>query len=175
MQYNLSVVEIIGGHMTVKELLETNMFLCDVQITARTKDGWLLDELNIGPDFGVVPPYPQMVPKNYRYVGTQNECDKKQAQYVRKNINAYDDGKEYFQLFLNRFPKGWLELEVESWRPTSGYYRYHMRNRPIDGWQAVRITAIPYEETLVVLEEPKEITQKQEQLEGQMNIMDYLE
>ena len=63
--------------MTVKEILETNMELVDVQITLRNKDGWILNELNIGPDFGVVPPYPQMVPKSYEYAGTRNDCQKK--------------------------------------------------------------------------------------------------
>ena len=44
--------------MTVKELLDSNGFVTDVIINARDKDGLVCDQINIGPDFGVEPPYP---------------------------------------------------------------------------------------------------------------------
>lgn len=160
--------------MTVRELLETNMMLCDVQITLRNKDSWLLNELNIGPDYGVKPPYPTRVPIAEKYARNRSECYLKDAIYIRKNINAYDDGKDYFQLCLNRFPKGWLDLEVFSWHYGFAYDGHHQRQRPVDGWQAIRVDARRYEDTLVVLEEPKEITQKSDQLDGQMDITEWL-
>ena len=163
--------------MTVKELLETNMELVDVRITLRNKDGWLLNELNIGPDYGVVPPYPQRVPKNESYAGTLSDCNKKDAVYIRKNINSYDDGKEYFQLCLNRFPKGWLDLEVFSWHQAHVYSPHHHRQVPPGefNFHGITIRAIRYEDTLIELEEPKAIEHKQEQLEGQMDIFDFVE
>ena len=161
--------------MTVKELLETNMMLCDVEITLRDKDSWLLNQLNIGPAYGVKPPYPTQVPIAEKYAGNQSECYRKDAIYIRKNINAYDDGKDYFQLFLNRFPKGWLDLEVFSWHYGFAYDGNHQRQRPADGWQAIRIRAIRYDDTLVALEEPKALVQKSDQLEGQMDITEWLE
>ena len=163
--------------MTVKELLETNMELVDVQITLRSKEGWLLNELNIGPDYGVVPPYPQMVPKDESYAGTDSLYNKKQAQYIQKNINAYDDGKDYFQLCLNRFPKGWLDLEVFSWHQGYVYPGHHQRKvHPGEfNWHGIRITANRYEDTLIELEEPKAIEKKNEQLEGQMDIFDFVD
>lgn len=160
--------------MTVRELLETNMMLCDVKITLRNKDSWLLNQLNIGPDYGVKPPYPTQVPVEEKYVGNLSESCRKDAIYIRKNINSYDDGKDYFQLCLNRFPKGWLDLEVFSWHYGFAYDGHHQRQKPVDGWQAIKIDARRYEDTLVVLEEPKALVQKSEQLDGQMDITEWL-
>ena len=54
--------------MTVRELIELNMMITDIEITVR-KNGGLLDQLNIGPAEGIKPPYPTMVPKEERWVG----------------------------------------------------------------------------------------------------------
>lgn len=162
--------------MTVRELLDTNMGIVDVKITLRNKDGWLLNELNIGPDYGVVPPYPQRVPKEERYAGNYSEDTKKDAVYIRKNINTYDDGKEFFQLKLGVFPKGWLDLEVYSWHYSHVYPAHHTRKVPPGQFvfEGISITAQRYEDTLVVLEEPKALVQKSDQLEGQMHITEWL-
>ena len=48
--------------MTVEELLKLNGLITDVVIEVRINGSRLLDELNIGPDFGVVPRYPTQVP-----------------------------------------------------------------------------------------------------------------
>ena len=103
--------------MTVRELISLNQMITDLEITVRRKDGKLLDQLNIGPSEGVKPPYPTRVPKDERYidnVGYYSETHR-DAAYIGKSINAWDDGREYWQVKPERLPKQWLELEVTSW------------------------------------------------------------
>ena len=56
-----------------------------------------------------------MVPKEERYIGNLSLETKREAYYIDKSINAWDDGKDYWQVKVNRIPKKWLELEVYSW------------------------------------------------------------
>ena len=100
--------------MKVRELIELNQMITDVKITVR-KDGKLLDQLNIGPSEGIKPPCPTMVPKEEKYIGNMSIETKREAHYISKSINAWDDGKDYWQVKPDRIPKKWLDLEVYSW------------------------------------------------------------
>lgn len=55
--------------MTVRELLENNSLIVDVCITLLNKDGKNIDQLNIGMDYGVEPPYPTKYTDKYNNRG----------------------------------------------------------------------------------------------------------
>lgn len=167
--------------MTVRELIELNQMITDIEITVRKNGTTLLDQLNIGPAEGIKPPYPTMVPKEERYVGNFSISTKREAYYIDKSINAWDDGKDYWQVKVSRIPSKWLDLEVFSWSvwPASSTVVYGKNRR--NDWghsqsnvnfhgQRLGITALPTGELLEVKKDkPKQI----EQLEGQMSIEDW--
>ena len=164
--------------MKVKDLIELNAMITDLEITVRKDGNLLLDQLNIGPSEGVVPPYPTRVPKEAKYAENLCRTDEKMfkdAAYIPKSINAWDDGKDYYEIKVNRIPAKWLELEVHSWGvwkassvATTSPRRYHNNN--FQG-QLMRIVALPSGEKLEV-KEPEKI---ETGLPGQMNLEDYLE
>lgn len=47
--------------MTVKELIELNQMITDIEITVRKGGTVLLDQLNIGPAEGIEPPFKKMM------------------------------------------------------------------------------------------------------------------
>lgn len=161
--------------MTVRELMELNMMITDAEITVRV-DGTscLIDQLNIGCERGIKPRYPTQVPKEKRWIGNQSTSTKRDAHYIDKSINSWDDGKDYWQLKINRIPEKWLDLEVYSWGvwPASrcGNPRRD-RNGNFHG-QRINITTYPSGEKLEV-KEPKQKQDQDEQLEGQMSIEDW--
>jgi hypothetical protein len=166
--------------MKVRELIELNQMITDIEITVR-KEGGLLDQLNIGPAQGIKPPFPTMVPKEERYVGNMSLETKREAHYIDKNINAWDDGKDYWQIKPDRIPKKWLELEVTSWEvwPASTVvygasrrndYGHSHKNINFHG-QRINIEAIANGERLEI-PEPK-VAKEDDQLEGQMSIEDW--
>lgn len=151
--------------MTVRELMQLNQMITDAEITVRKNGSALLDQLNIGPAEGIRPRYPQMVPKEEKYVGNMSLETKREAYYIDKSINAWDDGKDYWQIKLNRIPQKWLDLEVVSWEvwPASTIshgrrtnYDLNFKNVNFHG-QRIKITALPSGEQLVIKEQkPKE-------------------
>lgn len=168
--------------MTVRELIELNMMITDIEITVR-KDGAMLDQLNIGPAQGEKPPYPTRVPKEEKYLKNYGLGDPhmyRDAAYISKSINSWDDDKDYWQIKVNRIPKAWLDLEVTSWEvwPAS-VVTYHSprrqsgiaRNVNFHG-QRINIETIASGERLDV-PEPKEKPKDDDQLEGQMRIEDW--
>ena len=168
--------------MTVKELIELNQMITDVEITVRKGGSALVDQLNIGPAEGEKPPYPLMVPKEERYIGNISIETKREAHYINKSINAWDDGKDYWQVKVSRIPAKWLDLEVYSWgvspASTVCYSSPRRRNGDLNfknvnfHGQRIDITALPSGETLPAPEEAK--SQKDDQLDGQMNIDDWM-
>lgn len=163
--------------MTVKDLIERNSMITDLEITVRKNGADLYDQLNIGCAEGVKPRYPTRVPKGPRYVGNTNLSDPsthKDAAYISKSINAWDDGKDYYEIKLNRIPAKWLELEVFSWsvgRASSiGVNPRRHNNNNFHG-ERLRITALPSGESLEIKEKTKDTD---EELPGQMNIIDFL-
>lgn len=168
--------------MTVKELIELNMMIVDVSITVRTKDGKLVDQLNIGCNVGVKPPYPTRVPRDEKFIGSTNiylDTHYKEAAYIPKSINSWDDERDYWQLKVNRIPEKWLELEVSSWEVwragTHGTSPRRDWNKScgFEG-QRINITALPNGQRLTVPEEKKE-EPKSDDLVGQMTLEDFLE
>lgn len=165
--------------MTVRELIELNQMIVDAEITIRKDGNVLLDQLNIGPAEGVKPPHSIMVPKEERYIGNMSISTKREAYYIDKSINAWDDGKDYWQVKVNRIPSKWLDLEVFSWSvwPASRSiygrrtnYDFNFPNVNFHG-QRINIIALPSGESLEIKEEkPKQ----EEQLAGQMDITDYI-
>ena len=164
--------------MKVKDLIELNAMITDLEITVRKDGNLLLDQLNIGPSEGVIPPYPTRVPKDAKYAENLCRTDEKMfkdAAYIPKSINAWDDGKDYYEIKVNRIPAKWLELEVYSWEvwnasrvATTSPRRYHNNN--FHG-QLMKIVALPSGEKLEV-KEPKKT---EAGLPGQMSLEDYLE
>lgn len=164
--------------MKVKDLIELNAMITDLEITVRKDGNLLLDQLNIGPSEGVIPPYPTRVPKDAKYAENLCRTDEKMfkdAAYIPKSINAWDDGKDYYQILTGRVPAKWLELEVYSWEvwnasrvATTSPRRYHNSN--FQG-QLMKIVALPSGAKLEVKQEEK----TEETLPGQMNLEDYLE
>lgn len=149
--------------MTVKELIELNQMITDAEITVRKNGTALLDQLNIGPAEGIKPPYPQLVPKEEKYLYSLSHESKREAYYVNKSINAWDDGKDYWQVKVNRIPQKWLDLEVYSWEvwPASTVvygksrrndYGNSYKNVNFHG-QRINITALPSGEKLVIKEQ----------------------
>ena len=162
--------------MTVLELIELNQMIVDVEITVR-KNGRLLDQLNIGPAEGVKPPYPIRVPISERYVDNICILDKehhKDAAYIPKSINSWDDGKDYWQVKPNRIPKKWLGLEVISWEcgeaSTFGGTRRRIENSRNVNFHGERIRI-----DVRANGEKLEIPEEKEELDGQMSIEDFLE
>lgn len=154
--------------MTVEDLIIKNMMLTDIIIEVRVNGCALLDQLNIGLDYGVKPPYPTMVPIDKKHIGNQCLTAKKEAKYIRKSINAWDDGKDYWELKLNRIPKGYLELEVFSWESWSVYRRHHPRSEhnPSDSYNGIKIVAMPKGE-----EAPEIIIEKKQNVDdGQIKL-----
>lgn len=165
--------------MKVKDLIELNSMITDLAITVRKDGGLLFDQLNIGCGEGVKPPYPTRVPTKEEYAGSLNQfTDKyKDAAYIPKSINSWDDGKDYYEIKVNRIPAKWLELEVYSWEvwkalsvATANPRRY--RNNNFHG-QLLRIVALPSGEKLEI-KEHKEVEKQEVGLPGQMNIEDYI-
>jgi hypothetical protein len=117
------------------------------------------------------------VPAKEEYAGSlaQHTDKYKDALYIPKPINAWDYGKDYYQLLTNRVPAKWLELEVYSWEVwkastvgTTSPRRY--QNNNFQG-QLMKIVALPSGEKLEV----KEPEKTEAGLPGQMNIEEYLE
>ncbi len=166
--------------MKVKDLIELNSMITDLEITVRKDGNLLLDQLNLGPSEGVKPPYPTRAPKEERFAGSLNQHNDgfyKDAAYIPKSINAWDDGKDYYEIKVNRIPAKWLELEVFSWEcwtaskvcttsPRRG------RTSNFDG-QLMKIVALPSGEKLDVKEKQEE--KAEPTLPGQMSIEDFLE
>lgn len=146
--------------MKVKELIELNQMITDIEITVRKNGTALLDQLNIGLSEGIEPPFPTMVPTDERYIGNMSECYRRKAHYIKKSINAWDDGKDYWQIKPDRIPKKWLELEVYAWevwqastcvhgKARRNDYGYSNRNVNFHGQRAI-ITALPSGESLEI-------------------------
>lgn len=164
--------------MTVKDLIKLNGMITDLEITVRMVGGSLLDQLNIGCSEGVKPQYPTRVPKDPRYAGNVNWHDDvmyKDAAYIPKSINAWDDGKGYYEIKLSRIPTKWLELEVFNWSggkaSSIGVNPRRYNNNSFHG-ERLQITALPSGESLEIKEKSKDTD---EELPGQMNIIDFLE
>jgi len=158
--------------MTVRELLETNACIADIQITVR-KDGKLLNQLNIGLYQGVKPPYPTKVPVSERYLGTDCIANKKDAIYIDKSVNSWDDGKDYWQVKTTRIPDRWLDLKVISWRTSDSSYGHPRAsgNPGAASMQSIRIDAFAEGTDLTV---PKKfIPQSEKEDDGQMSIEDW--
>lgn len=162
--------------MKVKDLIELNSMITDLEITVRKDGGLLLDQLNLGPSEGVKPPYPTRVPTKEEYAGSlaQHTDKYKDAAYIPKSINAWDDGKDYYEIKLNRIPAKWLDLEVyswEVWKASTVATTSPKRGRSTNfQGQLMKIVALPNGEKLEVKQE-----EKTEELPGQMNITDFLE
>ncbi len=96
------------GEMTVKELIESNQCIGDINIIIRDRNGMRTKGYHIGADEGMEPIRRSLI----------NEKDV----YRKVNINAFDT-KDIYQLYSNRIPKQLLELEVFSWKSTKAYRR----------------------------------------------------
>ena len=90
--------------MKVRELIELNQMITDIVIEVRIDGHQLLDKMSIGMAEGRKPPYPTRVPRKAQFAGASQFDDEKyrDADYIYKSINAWDDGKDYYQIKSNR-------------------------------------------------------------------------
>lgn len=164
--------------MTVRELIELNQMITDVEIEIRD-DGKLVDVLLYGCAVGVKPPFPKKVPESPQFMG--NGTRQKEAIYIPKSINSYDDGRDYWQVKPDRLPKGWKDLTVTSWEvwpascvgtssPRRMNYGEGFRDVNFHG-QRININALPSGQTLP---DPEPEAKQDKQIDGQMNIEDFL-
>lgn len=156
--------------MTVRELIENNPRIVDIEITVRENGNMLVDFMAIGPDAGVEPPFPQMIPN----VKGAFNGPKHKATYKRKSINAWDDGKDYYEIKVDRIPAKWLKLEVFSWHTMHVYSPHHWRSVPggFFSFEGIAITALPSGEKLETktkAEKHNEDLDENGQLKGQMS------
>ena len=169
--------------MTVRELIELNSMIADAKIEIRKDGHGLVDCLNIGPAQGIKPPYPMRVPKKPEYVNNQNRMHDefyKDAAYIDKSINAWDDGKEYWEIKVDRIPKRWLDLAVFSWEvwPASssawGSRRRYKDGSPNNNFHGQRINIVALPDGQQMPEpEPREKKPQPETDNNQMTIDDW--
>lgn len=90
--------------MTVRELIELNDFIGDIEIQVRN-DGKLLKTLKIGAG-----------------VEETNLLELREKEIVKNTeINIRDEGDFRYGLILKKIPKNWLNLKVDSWRMMWSY------------------------------------------------------
>ena len=155
--------------MTVRELIEINAKIVDVCIEVR-KDGKLLDYLAIGLNEGVKPRYPMQVPRSIEYIDNMSIATKKDGTYIDKSINAWDDGKDYWEIKIKRIPQKWLDLEVYSWS-VSQAHRWNSRiNR--NSAECIRMWCLPSGESLEVKQDKP--TPKDKDNDGQLSLFDLI-
>lgn len=161
--------------MKLRELIELNQNITDLELYIREGGSSLVDYYAIGLDSGIKPPFPMKI-----HPGTKGE---KEGTYIHKSINAWDDGKEYWQTKVNRIPESLLDLEVYAWCNRHVYRPHHPRSfvNPSDAYEKYQVTLLPSGELPklkeVKVKEPKEKTvaaQVDEQLPGQTSIYDFL-
>lgn len=138
--------------MIVKELIELNYNITDLQIEVRD-DGILLKTYHIGPVEGKV-----------------GKCPKKHDVYIEKSINAWDDGAGYHGVKPNRIPKNLLNLEVKSFQRGLTY-----RDGDLSGCESLIITVYPDGYCEKDVQKQTGSQKSEEDLEGQMQITDYPE
>ena len=159
--------------MTVRDLVELNSMITDICIQVRHDGVLLFDELNIGPAAGIIPRYPTRIPKKYDVAlanaYNHHSKDFKDAAYIPKSINSYDDGRDYWQIKINRIPKQWLDLTVYSWEvwPASRLNISRRQNGHFSG-QKLNVIALPSGKTL---QYTKVVTDKE--YEGQLTLADW--
>ena len=161
--------------MTVKELIECNQMIIDIVITVRKDGSLLLDQISIGNDVGNKPPYPMRVPIKPEYAGSPNRFNEnyfKDAAYIRKSINAREDGKEYWETKWKRIPAKYLDLEVYDWDVSSAY-RGIWDNNFREG-EKIHITALPSGEKPAPVEKPVIHNQEPTVDDMQITIDEYL-
>ena len=159
--------------MTVRELISLNQMIVDIEITVRKDGNALLDQLNFGPSEGVKPPHPMMVPIDERYINNIGNSYRREAYYIPKSINSWDDGKDYWQVKPERLPSKWLDLEVYAWNVwpasqvrTTSPRRGHNVN--FHG-ERIDIIALPSGSSLAV---KKEVKEEEETEDMQMSLAD---
>jgi len=167
--------------MTVRELIELNQMITDVNIEIRRDGTRLLDALFIGCAEGVKPPFPCKVPISEQYIDSLSF--RKEARYIAKSINAWDDGKDYWQVKPDRIPKAWLELTVFSWQvwPASliginpRRKTGKAKNVTFHG-ERLNVIALPPGTVTVetLAEKMTEGASGSDQIEGQMDINDFI-
>lgn len=163
--------------MTVRELLETNNMIVDVEIEVRQDGRQRLDAYHIGKGMRK-PPYPTRVPKKPEYANSNNILGNimddefyRDAEYVQKSINAKEDGREYWEIKTSRIPKKYLDLEVYKWDCTKAFRG--LRNCDFYG-KEISIVALPNGYIYLESQEEPKAEQKTEQMAGQISLSELM-
>lgn len=165
--------------MTVKDLIDLNQMIVDVEIEIRKDGHRLVDALMIGCERGKKPHQPIKVPIDDRYI--DNLTMRREANYIDKSINAWDDGKDYYQIKWQRIPERWLNLEVYSFEiwPASTFGNPRRRtgkakNVNFHG-QRINIIALPGGETQITKQIKNEKPREKSEFDAQMTVEEFLE
>ena len=171
--------------MTVKELVELNQMITDVDIEVRVNGTTLLDAVYIGYDRGAKPTYPIRVPKKPEYINNPNRTHDdfyKDAAYIRKSMNAWEDGKDYWQVKVKTIPAKYLDLEVFSWEVWSASRigwgrRWYTDGGPNNNFhgQRINIVALPGGQQKTIPEPEKKPKKDDLVDDNQMTIDDWME
>ena len=163
--------------MTVRDLISLNQMIVDMEIEVRKDGHRLIDALMIGCERGKKPHQPVKVPIDDKYI--DNLSMRKEANYIDKSINAWDDGKDYYQIKMQKIPEKWLNLEVYSFEvwPASLYGNPRRRtgearNVNFHG-QRINIIALPSGEKLSVMPIKKEDAENE--IKDQISIEEFLQ
>lgn len=136
--------------MLVRELIELNSLIGDITVTIRDGNGKeKIKAFHIGAGAGIPPIY----------------HDKNDV-YKEIEINAWDTGKEYYKLLMNKLPKQILDLQVFEYNIVTSYRRFVASTQ--HSLQHIYIAVRQGEKDKTPDIEGKE------QLKGQMNIEDFI-
>lgn len=86
--------------MTVKELIELNPLIADIEIDLRDENGILIQKLEIGA----------------RAEEPRNAQLQEITTVIHEEININDEGDFCIGINFKKIPKEWLNLVVDSWR-----------------------------------------------------------
>ena len=159
--------------MTVRDLISSNNMIVDAAIEVRKDGGQLLDAYYIGNAMHK-PRYPQKVPNRPEYAGNSRMDDKfyRDAEYKPESINAWEDGKDYWEVKVKRSPERYLNLEVYEWGCITAYSGIGRRDRcgTFSG-QKISIVALP---NGYLYQKPKVTAAPEQMMAGQMLLDGFL-
>ena len=138
--------------MKIKELLELNNCIGDLDVEIRDENAIYIKSYHIGLNSGIEP--------IQRPPLCENDV------YKEVSINSFDTKRVYYQILLNKIPKQLLELEVFSWRSYEAFRRdYSCELERV----LIEVRGVNH------VEIKEECLKNDAQLSGQMEITDFPE
>ena len=143
--------------MTLRELFSTSHGITRIYADVRD-NGKLIKSYHIG-QYEQEDQYPDLAVN-----GTEARWT-----CIRKPLDSKESGTMYFQPLVNNIPKELLDMTVHSWQ----LWQYRTENNGLTKFYWLNVWLEGKDECVATIE--KEKTPKQEQIEGQTDIFNYLE